>query len=294
MEEKIFAIRSLELANHEIVQKYCYRPVRQSFIQQAIENIQVKCVNLPKHEKPVMPELVEAEAIDVSAPLGTINEEMSPTTPLTVPEPTTTTTTTTTNNNNNNSNTTLTLNPPASSMTNDKVISEEEAKNISNSLNNVAVNHIAVEHGKMDSFNQTDSSPEVAKDSEPVTKNESDSNDISKTDPTLLDSTPEKTESSIKRESLSSKNINNTTTDNEDTTLGSGGNVSKSQDLKSQESIKLKLIDVVLPEDITSSQSNFIFTYEESIRSSQANLDDVTRSQTIASDRNTVGSIGNS
>jgi len=125
---------------------------------------------------------------------------------------------------------------------------------------------------------------EETKSSEQV-KTESNSNDNTKTDPVTHDTVPDKTESITKPESVSSKNINSI--DNGGATLVNGSD-EKSQDvIKSQESLKLKLIDVVLPEDITSSQSNFIFTYEESLRGSLANLDEVRRSQNLVPEKNT-------
>jgi hypothetical protein len=92
-------------------------------------------------------------------------------------------------------------------------------------------------------------------------------------------------------------NNNNTITDN-DETLGSGsgnGNNRSYNDLiKSQESLKLKLIDVVLPEDLTSSQSNFIFEYEESLRSSQPNFSDIQQLQSMSMDSSNQATCQNS
>jgi len=151
-----------------------------------------------------------------------------------------------------------------------------------------------VSHPKKESIHQSDVSPNLIKDSDQGAKNESSSNEISKTSPTK-EISPEMTENyNIKEKndaqpdfkSLNNNNeskennrqIRNATIDNDnDETLGSGSG----NDIKSQESLKLKLIDVVLPEDITSSQRNFIFQYEESLRSSQANLEEVRRSQNV-------------
>ncbi|ORX48645.1 L domain-like protein [Piromyces finnis] len=262
IEEKVFAIGSLESANHENVERYCYRTVRKSFVQNAIENIQLKCKNAAPKNEIIVPESTKEVPIQelLDTPLETITEQMAPSIPVMIPEQAN-------NNNNNNSNSTLIPIGGTSENTvqEEKKNQEEKPKEATDliepmtSSNDIKSNQIEV------------CQEEAIKNLEPDTN-------------AIVDNA----ENPIKKEV---NNLNATENNDNDATLGD--DESKSQDMKSQESIKLKLIDVVLPEDLTGSQSNFIFTYEESLRGSQPSLSDVrgSQSQLSLNKKNTPDSL---
>jgi len=64
MEKKVFAIHSLELVNNEYIQKYCYRPPRNSFVQRAIDSIPSK--NVETNEANNEGEQVQENPVDVA------------------------------------------------------------------------------------------------------------------------------------------------------------------------------------------------------------------------------------
>jgi len=252
MEKKIFAINSLELANNEYIQKYCYRPPRSSFIQRAIDSIPSNNPESTEPNNESKPEnAVEQEQ---SKPQDGTTPENEEAVPAVAPEKAST---------NIQSNSTLTAN---------YLSEQQQQQQQQQPIDDVEVD----KQRKIDSNNQ----------SEQITNNETDSSDLKKTDDSIKD-----VKGSVNDSSLNSKVANGNNNATEENTLGSYNEIAKSL-----ESLKLKLIDVVLPEDITNSLSNFIFEYEESIRSSMMNLDDSKHSLTLNSstDKNTDKNTNNS
>jgi len=231
MENKIFAINSLELANNEYVQKYCYRPPRDSFIQRAIDSIPTRDPESTEPNNEDKPE--NAVEQDQEKPQDGTTSANKEAVPAVAPEKAST---------NTQSNSTLTAN----------YLSDQQQQQPNDNV-------------EVDKQQKIDSNAQ----SEQIANNETDSSDLRKTDESVKDS---------------SADANNTTT--ELNTLENYNEIAKSI-----ESLKLKLIDVVLPEDITNSLSNFIFEYEESIRSSIMNLEESKQTPNSSTDKGSKDSL---
>jgi len=283
MEKRVFAINTLEYANNEKIQRYCYRPIRNPFIKDLENGNDNKDY---KENKPHISEIsknednsfIEHESVSSEKQydnIANVIDQIAPTQPATDPQQVVYNV-----NVNANANANATPDKGNASILMDNRLNKGNAAMVEDSVNltdNENNNGISNSNSNSYFYRSPNMDSVSTKDKDLMDMGSS----IPNSDQAYSTSTTEVNRSnSGKRDSTSdsTKKVSTYEIDNNITLGSSGGggdnNPNSMNDIvRSQESLKLKLIDIVLPEDLTNSQSKFIFECD-SRGGSQLNLSD--------------------